>query len=113
MKVGIAVTSFELDRDRPTPILTHIFWGSTLKEAFGYAKSHLITDYFFSSSFIGEMEWKGKPLKLDYQGQLIGVKQVQLSDLLEKLQGQAEELRKVQEDTGFVDCFNDLVSQLD
>jgi hypothetical protein len=111
-KVGIAVTSFELDdKNKPNPILTHIFWGSSLKQAFDYAKSHLISDYFFSSTFVGEMEWKDEPLRLAYQGHLIGMQQVKLDNVLDALADDAEELRALQEDIGFTECFHDLVKE--
>ena len=51
--VGIKVDSYELSSGTPRPTLSHIFWGQDLNEAIGNAKSHLITDYFFSSSFVG------------------------------------------------------------
>jgi hypothetical protein len=41
------------------PVLTHVFHGQTLEEAQQYARSHLLTDYFFSSSFLDKMSWKG------------------------------------------------------
>jgi hypothetical protein len=63
---GVAVTSYEINEDKvATPILTHLFWGKTLDEAIGYAKSHLTTDWFFSSSFIGEMKWKKSVLRIE------------------------------------------------
>lgn len=58
--LGIVVTSYESD----TPVLTHIFWGENLKEALGNAKAHLVTDFFFSSSFRGEMKWRDNILRL-------------------------------------------------
>ena len=67
-KFGIAITTYENNNNK---VLTHIFWGDTLQAAFGIAKSHLITDYFFSSSFEGQMRWGAEVLKLSNKGQIL------------------------------------------
>jgi hypothetical protein len=63
----IRVTTFELSARGATPTLRHTFYGRTLAEAQGVASSHLITDYFFSSSFIGSMQWGNTVLRLSNQ----------------------------------------------
>lgn len=79
--LGIAITSYEgdsadsADRHQPsTPIITHIFWGKNLKEALSYAKSHSITDYFFSSTFAGRMKWRDGELQLSYDDLIFGLR---------------------------------------
>jgi hypothetical protein len=59
-RAQLSITTYELDEQSRSyqPILAHTFWGKDLEEAIGIAKSHLITDFFFSSSFVGEMLWK-------------------------------------------------------
>ena len=45
---GIVVTSYETDdKGNVDPIITHISWGKTIKQALGYLKSHSISDHFF------------------------------------------------------------------
>jgi len=56
----ISITTYEGDK----LTLAHIFYGDSLKDAINIAKSHIITDEFFRSSFLGSMEWKGNTLKL-------------------------------------------------
>lgn len=72
---GIAITTYEIDpqTQRYIPVLTHIFWGQNFNEAIGYARSHLITDVFYSSSFIGELPWKSSVLLLTNEGRYIGI----------------------------------------
>jgi len=68
---GIYITTFE---SSGKPTLTHVFWSDTLDGAFGVAKSHLITDFYFSSSFEGTMPWKGSTLELYNDGFIVGPK---------------------------------------
>jgi hypothetical protein len=65
-KVGVMITSYEGSPGKEKAILSHVFWGETTKEAFSYAKSHLKTDYFFSSTFVGSMPWGDSTLVLSY-----------------------------------------------
>jgi hypothetical protein len=60
-RFGLYITTFEGD----DPILTHVFWGDTLEDAVSVATSHLFSDFFFSSSFVGSMKWKGSMLILE------------------------------------------------
>lgn len=66
----IWITTYEMSERGLNPVLSHVFYGKSLEEAFNYAKSHLITDYFFSSSFIGEMLWRDSILKLTNKGMI-------------------------------------------
>ena len=66
-KIGISITTYESD----SKTLTHIFWGDTLQDAYNIAKSHLVTDYFFSSSFEGQMKWGTKVLQLSNDGNIL------------------------------------------
>jgi len=67
---GLSITTFEgLDPSRV--VLTHIFWGQTEEEAISYARSHLISDGFFSSSFVGQMSWGDSVLLLRNSGEMI------------------------------------------
>lgn len=70
--VGVAVTTYEQSEAGPRPVLSHVFWGRDLQEAMSYAQAHLLTDYFFSSSFSGEMEWQGSTLVLSNEGRVVG-----------------------------------------
>lgn len=65
-KVALVITTSELDSDTGLydPTLIHVCLGDTLDEAFETAKSHLYTDYFFSSSFRGWMRWKDNTITL-------------------------------------------------
>jgi hypothetical protein len=60
-KCGIIITSYESGK----PVISHIFWGNNIDEAMGMAKAHLKTDFFFSSTMVGEMKWHGSMLDLD------------------------------------------------
>lgn len=72
--VALAITTYEFNNNNYNPIITHIFWGKDLDEAVGYAHSHLKTDFFFSSSFVGEMPWRGSVLILRNKNQIINKK---------------------------------------
>lgn len=56
----VRISTFEIDESTRTHelVLEHIFHGKTLEEAVQRAKSHLITDFFFSSSMLESMPWK-------------------------------------------------------
>lgn len=69
----IWITTYEIQSNDPKPVLSHVFYGSTLDEAYGYAKSHLITDFFFSSSFLGFMPWKNSIIKMTNSGDILNL----------------------------------------
>jgi len=60
--VGFALTTYE--QDSTTPTLAHVFFGATLRDAERVARSHIVTDYFFRSSLLGEMRWRGDVVRL-------------------------------------------------
>jgi hypothetical protein len=72
--VGIMITSYEVDGDQLNPTLSHIFWGKSFKDAIGIAKSHLVTDYFFNATMLGEMTWHNDKIYIEYDGQMMGTK---------------------------------------
>jgi hypothetical protein len=91
---GISITTFECG-DSCRPIVTHIFWGQTEEEAIGYAKSHLITDYFFSSSFVGQMAWRNSVLQFRNSGELIQRGYTDPDEGMEIVRGLASEAARI------------------
>jgi hypothetical protein len=93
-KYGIAITTYEVDQEtgEKDPILTHVFWGKTLEDALGYAKSHTITDFFFASSFDGEMPWGKDVLLLKNTYRLIGAsnRTNQVDQIIDQLDDEAK-----------------------
>jgi len=104
--VGIMITTFELVQGKANPTLSHIFWGETLQQAIGNAKAHLLTDYFFSSSFVGQMEWHGSMLYLSNAGELLAniqlTSQVDINQLLSSLARNAQYINNAQYNSGMV-----------
>lgn len=101
-KYKIKIISYEKDsKGNLEKILSHTFYGKTLKAAIGIAKSHLITDYFFSSSFVGEMKWGEGKLVLEYKDRIIGVKQSSINKTLDEIHEQAIVVHEAQEDVGY------------
>lgn len=106
---AIIITTYEYDKEY-TPILSHVFWGNTYDEALGYAKAHLKTDVFFSSSFIGELQWGDSVLILSNDGQYLGTKQVPaINEALEELAEKARDVYEQQMDLGMVQTVQALV----
>lgn len=93
-----SITTYEVNNEgNYNPILAHTFYGRTFEEAVNYAKSHLETDFFFSSSFIGQMSWKGDVLYLANRVRLVGeVPPAQLNDKLRELAIRAREVNEQQ-----------------
>lgn len=44
------------------PVVSHIFYGRTLREAHGYFHAHMRTDEFLRDA-INKQEWNGIPLR--------------------------------------------------
>lgn len=113
---GIVINSYEIEKEndgseKANPILTHVFWGKTIKQAVGYAKSHLISDFFFSSNFIGQMEWNDSTLELAYNGKIISIKpisQFSFEDSLEEIKKEVERILPLQESYGIPDIINSI-----
>jgi hypothetical protein len=111
----IWVTTYEIG-DGLNKTLSHVFYGNTLEEAVGVAKSHLITDYFFSSSFIGRMPWKGGTLYLTNQGQVINIynpsntEEIQRAQkILDYLDQEARRIHNQQDSMGLSRIIRDII----
>jgi hypothetical protein len=109
-KFAIYVTSYEVSKGKKTPVLIHIFPGNTLDEALGYAKSHLITDYFFSSTFVREMKWAGDKIELEYEGLVVGMGRTDPKKIFAMLHDEAMEVNKQQEKEGVVKAIGRIAS---
>lgn len=106
---AIIITTYEYDKGY-TPILSHVFWGNTYEEALGYAKAHLKTDVFFSSSFVGELQWGDTVLILSNDGQYLGTgKGPAINDTLEELVERARDIHDQQVDLGMIQTVQALV----
>lgn len=57
--------------------------GTNSKSSFRCSKSHIVSDYFFSSSFEGEINWDGLYIGLSNQGEIISQYQYNKSDTSE------------------------------
>lgn len=109
-RIGISVTSYENGR----PIITHTFWGDTLDQAQDYATSHLVSDYFFSSTISpeGEMMWKGNIIQLDYEGHVTGTAADE-DELFLQLTYTADGVHEDQIRSGIAEKINELSLKLD
>lgn len=111
--IKIKVTSYEgseIDKDGHQiwkKILSHSFYGETLKQAFGYAKSHAKSDAFFSSSFAGSMEWQGGELILKAQVEAIGVRYFP-EEQADELAATAVEINRQQIEKGMLEIINSI-----
>ena len=103
---GIIVNSIEISDDGQNNYpVTHIFWGKSIQQALGRAKSHLASDLFYSSTFVGGMEWKDGKLKLTYEGRIISIIPIanhgQVSvDVFEEISLEVDKIIKLQHDMG-------------
>ncbi len=81
--VGLCIHSYELDDNHhPSITLSHIFWGNTIDEAIQVASSHLMTDFFFHATFIGELKWKKDTILITYHGEWMGTKKISNKQLI-------------------------------
>jgi hypothetical protein len=110
--VAITIDTYELgENDKKTKTLSHIFYGDDLQRAAAIAHSHLISDYFYSSSFVGEMSWRNKTLRFTNCGQIVGVynlSEAEAAELLGKLIQAAQEIHQEQDR----DAIGKVVNQL-
>ncbi|MEM3857848.1 MAG: hypothetical protein QW478_00435 [Candidatus Micrarchaeaceae archaeon] len=74
--IQLWVTTYEYYNNTWNPTLSHVFYGHTLNDAIDVAKSHLITDFFFSSSFVESMNWRESTLILLNKYRMLGIKQM-------------------------------------
>ena len=113
-KRGIVVTSYETFKGVTRPVISHIFWGETLDEAAGYAKSHLVSDYFFNSTFIGKMRWRDSTLLLEYDGKFLGIQNVTaLRGILAGLEERAQDIHDEPDHYDLEDIVIELSKNLD
>lgn len=88
------------------PTLSHIFWGSSQKEAMGNAQAHLLTDFFFSSSFIGRMPWGQNILHLSNDGGLLSayedIAPGQVDQVFNQILQRAREVNARQQNAGII-----------
>jgi hypothetical protein len=105
---GIQITTYELlDDGIQKPTLTHIFWGDDKEEALGNAKAHLLTDYFFSSSFVGEMGWYDSVLYLKNKTEIVSIKKTNknIHQVLDELRERACEVHEQQTSFGILEII--------
>lgn len=93
---GIVITTYESNQDERSPIITHISWGDSLEQALRYMHSHLISDFFLSSTFGGSMLWRDKRLKLTYNIEIISLqvlsrKEKITKEIIDKVKERADE----------------------
>ncbi len=89
--IALVVTSYEIDENGSNPTLSHVFYGKTIEEAYAVSIAHTKSDTFFSSTFVGEMEWKDDKIYIEYDGQIYSKKNIRdktetLNRLLKKLE---------------------------
>jgi hypothetical protein len=95
----IWITTYEVSDNGLSPVLSHVFYGSTLDEAYGYAKSHMITDFFFSSSFLGKMPWRNSVIEMTNRGKVIDMNNFEHPEKVQQLlSGLSEKAQKVNSD---------------
>ena len=105
--VGIRVDSYENNN----PILTHIFWGKDINQAIEYAKSHLVSDVFFASTFTGTMKWRDDTLILSYGIRTLSIRSESFSSklqVMEDIQKMATTISGMQRESGLTEIVNDL-----
>ena len=102
----VLVTTYEVSNSNRNPTLTHIFYGQTLNEAYGNARAHLITDYFFSSSFVEQMQWNNSIIRLSNDYQVLENYQTSTSQeaqtLINELYNQAQQINNLKYSSGIV-----------
>ena len=90
-RTGISIDTYEVVDGRNMLTLTHIFWGDDLEGAIGVAKAHVTSDYFFSSSLLGSMDWKGSTLYLVNKGKLLLQRSVTYPEKIWEIMDQLKE----------------------
>ena len=92
--IGLEIITYEISDGKYNPTLSHIFWGKNLEKCIQIAKSHMISDVFFMSSFLGELKWKDSVLELTNDGKVIGTKnfdnQQELENIMNELNKHAK-----------------------
>ena len=110
---ALIITTYEIDQQgKNRPTLSHVFWGDTYEQAVGSARSHLKTDVFFSSTFIGQLALKDKILYLSYNGEYLGLGKVPDLELtLNNLAEQAKIINEKQRSLGIIKTVQVLFSE--
>ncbi len=70
-----------------------------MKRAVEIAKSHMLSDVFFSSSFMGEMPWRDTVLYLSNDGKVISGMEIdgkKVGDIMDNLYEHAERVSGLQ-----------------
>ena len=111
----IWITTYEIIDEEMNPTLSHVFYGSTLEEAYGYAESHLITDYFFSASFVGSMPWGTGILQLSNEGEVIHIyrpeDEQETNKIMRKLKSEARKIVREQNRKGILVLIQEVRKQ--
>ena len=109
----ILITTYELLDKEYVPVLSHIFYGKTLDEAYHRAGSHLITDYFFSSSFVGEMKWKNSVIYMNNKGKAYKHDhEVNSKKVMFSLEKQAHNIINVQDEKEYALVIQEVIDEL-
>lgn len=111
-KYGIVITTYEIN-DEENPVITHVAWGDTLEKAIQIMESHCISDFFLSSTFRGELQWRDKVLKFEYENYLVSIepiinKDVVNSEVINKIRKRVETVYKNQYDKQLDVTINEL-----
>ncbi|HSW76868.1 MAG TPA: hypothetical protein VLG50_07470 [Candidatus Saccharimonadales bacterium] len=111
-KVCISVTTYEMDDgNRGNPSVTHLFWGKDVKSAVSVAQSHLLTDLFFSESFVGEMPWKDFVLKMENELTIKDDKKhsnAEAEKIYKQINTRAHQIHKQKKHIGLIKLIHDL-----
>ena len=109
----IVVTSFEIDKGTVTPTLSHIFYGQTLEKAYQVARSHLISDYFFSEAMLGQLHWKNSIITISNTGDIISqqpIPQLEKDALFKRLYQEAIQITQKKQQLGVMLMMQRLTS---
>lgn len=104
----IKITSYEQSPEGSKKILSHCFYGDSLQEVISYAKSHLITDYFFSSTFVGAMKWGTGTLNLEYEGKILNINEKKVINIFKDLEAEAHKVHHNQQTSGMTKVLSKL-----
>jgi hypothetical protein len=109
---AIVVTSYEEVGNKLNPTISHVFWGQNYQEALGNASSHLKTDVFFSSTFVGTLPLKNSTLYLAYNGEFIGMNVAEdINATLDMLKAKAEKVNEKQHNKGIIQSVQMLFAE--
>ena len=103
MATYIDITTYEIDQhENSEPSLMHRFYGKTLKDALGTAKAHLITDSFFSGSFVGELQWHDFVLRLENEIDIPHASDSKMNTVYDELYVRAFEVQRQKKKIGLI-----------